>query len=215
MAIHSRPEVACSFLGSAYDIDCAGQGLRSKGRVGARGMAITMGTAGDLTVPVDASQRRRVVVDVILLLVRNGRILLRERANTGFGDGAYEPPTGQLAERETIVETAVRVARAEAGVVISAENVSLAHVMQDVSGAGRIAFFLTVAGWEGEYTSPDVRWFGVGNLPTNMLDRSRVALRNYAEGMRFSTYPAFGPAAGIGGAGLLAAAAPWQDAFSA
>jgi 8-oxo-dGTP diphosphatase len=178
-------------------------------------MAVTMGTAGDVTIPVDASQRRRVVVDVILLLVRNGRILLRERANTGFGDGAYEPPTGQLAERETIVETAVRVARAEAGVVISAENVSLAHVMQDVSGSGRIAFFLTVAGWEGEYTSPDVCWFGVGNLPTNMLDRSRVALRNYAEGMRFSTYPAFGPAAGIGGSGLPAAAAPWQDAFSA
>jgi hypothetical protein len=48
-----------------------------------------------------------------------------------------------------------------------------------------------------------------------MLDRSRVALRNYAEGMRFSTYPAFGPAAGIGGSGLLSTAAPWQDAFSA
>jgi ADP-ribose pyrophosphatase YjhB (NUDIX family) len=156
--------------------------------------------------------------------MRNGRILLRERANTGYGDGAYEPPTGQLADRETIVETAIRVASAEAGIVISAGNVSLAHVMHDVSGSGRIAFFLTVSGWEGEYTSPDVRWFPAGTLPTNMLDRSRVALRNYAEGMRFSTYPAFGPAApagpgGAGGAGgptlLSAAAAPWQDAFSA
>jgi hypothetical protein len=50
-----------------------------------------------------------------------------------------------------------------------------------------------------------------------MLDRSRVALRNYAEGMRFSTYPAFGPAGvgGIGGHALANAAAPWQDAFSA
>ena len=71
---------------------------------------------------------------------------------------------------------------------------------------------------EGECTSPDVRWFGLGQLPTNMLDRSRVALRNYAEGMRFSTYPAFGPVGvgGIGGHALAnAAAAPWQDAFSA
>jgi hypothetical protein len=55
-----------------------------------------------------------------------------------------------------------------------------------------------------------------------MLDRSRVALRNYAEGMRFSTYPAFGPA-GIGGSaadgpalfGTLHEAAPWRDAYSA
>jgi aspartate 1-decarboxylase len=45
-----------------------------------------------------------------------------------------------------------------------------------------------------------------------------VALRNYAEGMRFSTYPAFGPA-GTGGLALPGtstwAAAGWQDAFSA
>jgi len=64
-----------------------------------------------------------------------------------------------------------------------------------------------------------------------MLDRSRVALRNYAEGMRFSTYPAFA-LAGIGGSiggsaagssaaggpalfGTLYEAAPWQDAYSA
>ena len=40
-----------------------------------------------------------------------------------------------------------------------------------------------------------------------MLDRSRVALRNYAEGMRFSTYPAFGPA-GPGGAALFSPSGP-------
>ncbi len=156
-------------------------------------MSGTDGTSIAAGVP----QRRRVVVDVILLLTRNGRILLRERANTGYGDGAYEPPSGQLADRETIVETAIRVAFA-AGIVIAAENVSLAHVMHDVSGGGRIAFYLSVSGWTAQPTSPDVRWFPVGDLPTNMLDRARVALRNYAEGMRFSTYPAFVPASGGG-----------------
>jgi 8-oxo-dGTP diphosphatase len=149
-----------------------------------------MGRAGETSIAADVLPRRRVVVDVILLLMRNGRILLRERANTGYGDGAYEPPSGELANRETIVETAVRVARA-VGVVIDGENVSLAHVMHDVSGSGRIAFFLSVSGWTGHPTSPDVCWFPVGDLPTNMLDRARVALRNYADGMRFSTYPAF------------------------
>ena len=97
-----------------------------------------MSRAGDTAIAAEVQHRRRVVVDVILLLMRNGRILLRERANTGYGDGAYEPPTGQLADRETIVETAIRVAAAEAGIAIQAENVSLAHVMHDVSGSGRI-----------------------------------------------------------------------------
>jgi len=149
-----------------------------------------MGRAGGTSIAVGVSPRRRVVVDVVLLMMRNGRILLRERANTGYGDGAYEPPSGELADRETIVETAIRVALA-AGVAIGAEHVSLAHVMHDVSGSGRIAFFLSVSGWTGQPTSPDVRWFPVGDLPTNMLDPARVALRNYADGMRFSTYPAF------------------------
>ena len=156
-----------------------------------------MTRADGTSIAADVSPRRRVVVDVILLLMRNGRILLRERANTGYGDGAYEPPSGELADRETIVETAIRVASA-AGIAIGGENVSLAHVMHDVSGSGRIAFFLSVSGWTGQPTSPDVCWFPVGDLPTNMLDRARVALRNYADGMRFSTYPAFVPA-GTGG----------------
>jgi 8-oxo-dGTP diphosphatase len=156
------------------------------------GEAIMMGRAGVDSIAADSAHRRRVVVDVILLLARNGRILLRERANTGYGDGAYEPPSGQLADRETIVETAIRVA-ADAGIAIGAENVSLAHVMHDVSGGGRIAFFLSVSGWTGQPASSEVCWFPVGDLPTNMLDRARVALRNYADGMRFSTYPAFAP----------------------
>jgi 8-oxo-dGTP pyrophosphatase MutT (NUDIX family) len=169
-----------------------------------------MSRAGDTAIAAEVPHRRRVVVDVILLLMRNGRVLLRERVNTGYGDGAYEPPRGELADQETIVETAIRVASAEAGIAIRAENVSLAHVMHDVSGSGRIAFFLAVSGWPGDYTSPGACWFPVGNLPTNMLARSRVALRNYAEGMRFSTYPAFDPA----GPALLRDTG-WQDAFSA
>lgn len=132
--------------------------------------------------------RRSVTVDVYLLLVGDGGILLRKRANTGYGDGAYEPPSGQLAGRETIVETAIRVARA-VGLSVDAGNLSLAHVMHDVSGGGRIAFFLTVSGWAGEPSGP--QWFPLAELPTNMLDRARVAIRDYADGLRFSTYPAF------------------------
>lgn len=158
-----------------------------------------MGRAGDEPIAADSSPRRRVVVDVILLLADSGCILLRERANTGYGDGAYEPPSGHLTDRETIVETAIRVASA-AGIMIGPENVSLAHVMHDVSRGGRIAFFLSVSGWVGQPTSPDVGWFPLEDLPTNMFDRARVALRNYADGMRFSTYPAFGPS-GTGTAG--------------
>lgn len=138
----------------------------------------------------------QLIVDVHLLLVCDGRVLLGRRANTGYGDGAYEPPSSRLDERETIVEAAVRVAAAQAGIELDQAQVSLAHVMHDVSGAGRIAFFLTADGWEGSPAAmanySDLDWFPLDELPANMIDRARVAVRNFAAGARFSTYPAFG-----------------------
>ena len=108
-----------------------------------------------LTQPLAAETARhsrhfQLIVDIHLLLVANGDLLLGRRANTGYGDGAYEPPSGRLAERETLVEAAVRVAAAQMGIALDPARVSLAHVLHDVSGAGRMAFFLTADGWADE-----------------------------------------------------------------
>jgi ADP-ribose pyrophosphatase YjhB (NUDIX family) len=164
----------------------------------------------------------QLIVDIHLLLVSNGDLLLGRRANTGYGDGAYEPPSGRLAERETLVEAAVRVAAAQVGITLDPARVSLAHVLHDVSGAGRMAFFLTIDDWAGQAgpvagqtalgetvagetasgdpappvpvtrSYSDFGWYPLTDLPANMIDRARVAVRNYAAGGRFSTYPAFG-----------------------
>ena len=156
----------------------------------------------------DAARHTRhfqLIVDIHLLLVSDGDLLLGRRANTGYGDGAYEPPSGRLAERETLVEAAVRVAAAQVEVALDPARVSLAHVLHDVSGAGRMAFFLTADGWAdggdgdkslvpltGAGSYSDFGWYPLTDLPANMIDRARVAVRNYAAGARFSTYPAFG-----------------------
>jgi 8-oxo-dGTP diphosphatase len=152
------------------------------------------------------SRHFQLIVDIHLLLVSGGDLLLGRRANTGYGDGAYEPPSGRLAERETLVEAAVRVAAAQVGVALDPARMSLAHVLHDVSGAGRMAFFLTADGWpdttsaadaspvqlDGAGSYSDFGWYPLTELPANMIDRARVAVRNYAAGARFSTYPAFG-----------------------
>jgi ADP-ribose pyrophosphatase YjhB (NUDIX family) len=134
--------------------------------------------------------------------MRDREVLLGRRANTGYGDGAFEPPSSRLTERETIVEAAIRVAAAQTAIELSPAHVALAHVMHDVSGAGRIAFFLTASGWAGEPRSgadaagaacyTDFAWFSLDDLPATMIDRARVALRACAAGAAFSTYPAFG-----------------------
>src|ERR1700735_3574969 len=71
------------------------------------------------------SRHFQLIVDVHLLLVSDGDLLLGRRANTGYGDGAFEPPCGRLAERETLAEAAVRVAAAQMGVALDPARVSL------------------------------------------------------------------------------------------
>jgi 8-oxo-dGTP diphosphatase len=156
--------------------------------------ALTHATAVDTA---RHSRHFQLIVDVHLLLLRDGEVLLGRRANTGYGDGAYEPPSGRLTERETLVEAVVRIAAAQVGIALDPTRMSLAHVMHDVSGAGRMAFFLSAGGWNGQpgtVTSSysDFGWFPLPELPANMIDRARVAVRNFAAGARFSTYPAFG-----------------------
>ena len=144
-----------------------------------------------------ARHHYQAVVDVHLLLMRDRQVLLGRRANTGYGDGAYEPPSSRLTERETIVEAAIRVAAAQTGIQLRPSHISLAHVLHDVSGAGRIAFFLGADDWDGSSAPAmdsysDLDWFSLSAMPANMIDRARVAVRNFAAGARFSTYPAFG-----------------------
>src|SRR6202451_4858552 len=83
--------------------------------------------------PADTARKNphfQLIVDVHLLLLSDGDLLLGRRANTGYGDGAYEPPSDRLAERETLVEAAVRVAGSQVGIQLDSARVSLAHGMQ-------------------------------------------------------------------------------------
>ena len=49
---------------------------------------------------------------------------------------------------------------------------------------------LVKSGWAPEKFAADRQ--ALADLPANMIDRARVAVRNYAAGACFSTYPAFG-----------------------
>ena len=99
----------------------------------------------------------------------------------------------------------MRVAAAQVGVALDPARVSLAHVLHDVSGAGRMAFFLTADGWAddaspvppaGAGSYSDFGWYPLTELPANMIDRARVAVRHYAAG---AASPPIPPSACKGG----------------
>ncbi|WP_067838545.1 NUDIX hydrolase [Nocardia lijiangensis] len=139
-------------------------------------------------------QRHTVTGDVHLVLLRNNEILLGQRRNTGFEDGAWHLPSGHLEAAESVVTALIREAREEVGVVISAEDVRFSHVMHNSSSGGRIAFFFTVTNWQGEPTNQEpekcgaLGWFAIDALPEHMIEYCRAAMRHIAAQSPFSTF---------------------------
>lgn len=129
--------------------------------------------------------RPRVIVDVNLLLVKDGKVLLGRRCGSKFANGMYSLPAGHLELGESVIAAMVREAQEEIGVVIDSKNVTFIQVMHNSYGIGRLAFFFEVRDWDGEIVNKepekcdDLRWFELDNLPTQMIPYIREAINRY------------------------------------
>jgi 8-oxo-dGTP diphosphatase len=129
-----------------------------------------------------------------LLLVRDERILLTRRFNTGWRDGEYSLVSGHLDAGESIRTTVCREAKEEAGIDIDPADLKFAHVMQHYESAEYFDLYFTAAEWGGEpsncepATCDDVRWFSLKELPDNLVPNVRQAIKAYMSGEYFSEF---------------------------
>jgi 8-oxo-dGTP pyrophosphatase MutT (NUDIX family) len=139
-------------------------------------------------------ERFRLVSAVHLFLVRDGRVLLLRRFNTGYEDGNYSVVAGHLDGDEEIKAAAIREAQEEVGIQIEPSDLRVVGVMHRKSTDERIDFFLAATAWSGEIAlrEPDkcdrLAWFEVDNLPENVVPYVRRALDNYRQGVWFDSY---------------------------
>lgn len=139
-----------------------------------------------------ARKRNQVVVDVHLLLLRGDHILLGERQNTGFADGAWHVPAGHLEADEELRRGLAREAFEEVGIVVDPAAAELVHVMHHASG--RLATFFAVRRWSGEVANqePDkcrrLAWFPLVELPEPTVEYLRVAIAHWRAGRPLSAY---------------------------
>jgi len=129
-----------------------------------------------------------IIAEVYLVLIREERILLLRRYQTGYEDGNYSLVAGHE-------EAMIREAEEEAGIEIDYENLGVVHVMhRKIEKKKRIAFFLQPRKWrnEPENREPDkcddLSWYPLARLPKNIIPYIREALKNIKEGTRYSEY---------------------------
>ncbi|MBU5590221.1 NUDIX domain-containing protein [Clostridium sp. MSJ-4] len=133
-------------------------------------------------------------VAVHLLLIREGKILLLRRFNTGYEDGNYSVVAGHLDGDEDVKSAMIREAMEEAGIEIKANNLQIVGVMHRKSEVERIDFFLVADSWNNEIVNmepekcDDLSWFEIDNLPFNTIPYIKKAIENYISGIQFDIY---------------------------
>ena len=137
---------------------------------------------------------RKFPVAVHIFFLRDEKVLLLRRFNTGYEDGSYSVVAGHLDGGETVTRAAIREAREEVGVSIKAENLNVVGVMHRMSKEERVDFFLAVTDWSGKVVNRErskcdgLSWCSIDELPENTIPYIRRALENFQKGIWFEEF---------------------------
>ena len=130
-----------------------------------------------------------------LFLIRDGKILLQRRYQTGFEDGNYGVPSGHLDGMETVREGCAREMKEEIGIDLNLDHVQIVHIMhRKKTKDERFDFFCTTNKYEGEikncepHKCDDLSWFAINDLPVNTIDYVQKAIESYRRGEPYSEY---------------------------
>jgi 8-oxo-dGTP pyrophosphatase MutT (NUDIX family) len=141
-------------------------------------------------------QRHRSIVDVHLILRRDGKIVMLRRANTGYGDGRLHLPSGHLDRNESVIDGVIREAEEEVGVVVEPAALRCVHVMHraDPAGDDRVGFFFEADRWSGEPRNQEPEkcselvWVDPAALPEDTVAYPAAGIACCARGIFFSLH---------------------------
>ena len=129
-----------------------------------------------------------------LTLIKDGKVLLLRRFNTGYEDGNYSMIAGHVDQGETFTQCIIREAEEEAGIFLKPEDLDVVHVMHRNSRTAenneRVDVFFVARQWQGEPQNKeplkcdDLSWFNLDNLPDNIIPYIKQAL----EGIKNKIY---------------------------
>lgn len=134
------------------------------------------------------------VASVYLFLIKDNKILLLRRCNTGYEDGNYGLPSGHVEENESISHALVRETEEEIGIQIKIEDIKLVHVMNRKENDERVDFFFSLAQLldsgtpynKEPHKCDDLQWFPIDNLPINTVGYVKRALENVQNNIFYS-----------------------------
>jgi 8-oxo-dGTP diphosphatase len=132
-------------------------------------------------------------VDVLLILVRDGEVLLAQRDGTGYADGDWNLPSGKLELGEDLVAAIIREAREEIGVEVERDDLEMVTSVHYLNpeGDARVGFFFRARSWRGEpynaepHKCSQIAWFPMDELPGNTVPYTHAGVELFRRGEPF------------------------------
>lgn len=144
------------------------------------------------------AEKFKIIPTVYLILMKDNKILLSRRYNTGFHDGEYSFPAGHLTENETLIQAIIREAKEEIGIKVNPEDLKLIHVIhrkkEKDREEDRINFFFIAKKWAGApkimepYKCDDLDWFPFNKLPKNIIPYIRQTIESFKNNVFYSEF---------------------------
>lgn len=132
---------------------------------------------------------------VYMMLVKESKILLLRRFNTGYADGMYTLPSGHIEKNESIYEATKRETFEEVGVTVIEEEITLSSVSERKTNVGTFYDFFSIAtNWDKEpyIAEPnkcdEVAWYDIHDLPKKLLPYVRIAIEHYLNNKDLQLY---------------------------
>lgn len=144
-----------------------------------------------------SDERFTIRAAVYLILLKEDKILLARRYNTGWMDGKYSLIAGHVEDEESVFDTMIRESEEEAGITIVKENLLPVTVLHRKSVGEDFAYmdyFFVCRKWQGEpiikepHKCDEMKWFPLDDLPKDLLPYIVEAIKNYKNNVPFSEY---------------------------
>jgi len=116
----------------------------------------------------------------VVLRDGDGKVLLQQRANTGYLDGYWDFPSGHVERGEPLRDAAARELSEEAGISVRPDDLRLIHINQFFLDNDYVNYIFDAAAFKGEpaVCEPDkcsaIGWFAPDALPEQCVTVVRV-----------------------------------------
>lgn len=132
---------------------------------------------------------------VFLILKKDSKVFMMQRANTGYEDGHYDFISGHVEDDETPTAAVIREAFEEAGVKVLEKDLNIVHIMATQGGDHeRVDFFFQTSKWKNtpHAAEPEkcsnAEWFEIKKLPKDIIKPVKFALDKTNQGTFYSEY---------------------------